>query len=192
MGKFFFTLQQSYKQREKIYAIQNDNHRITTITRLNCDELKSKGINYIALDFDGVLAAHGQPLPNKHITKWLKTFSNKFGEKNIFILSNKPTSLRAKYFAENFPYITFVNNVKKKPYPDGLMWIQKKTNCVPQELALVDDRILTGCLACVLANSFPILITSPFTDFRKRPLQESFFGILRKIENYIFTINNNV
>ncbi|WP_116964302.1 YqeG family HAD IIIA-type phosphatase [Fastidiosibacter lacustris] len=186
MGRFSFTIKNSISQRKKIKAICQNKHQIDQVTQLNPNKLKVLGIKYIALDFDGVLAPHGQPLPDEHIFDWLKVLSQKYSQKNVFILSNKPTLERAEYFANNFPNIRFINDVAKKPYPDGLIKIQQLVNCKPRELALVDDRLLTGCLACILAGSFPILVTKPYTNYLRRPFQESFFSFLRFIEKLIF------
>lgn len=186
MGRFNFTIKMSWNQRKKIKAISQNKHQVKNVTKLNYVKLKNLGVRYIAFDFDGVLAPHGQPLPDEKIVQWLKLVCDEYNEQNIFILSNKPTVLRGEYFAKYFPHIRFINGVAKKPYPNGLLKIQELAQCKSQELALVDDRLLTGCLACILAGSFPILVTKPYSNYARRPFQESFFGLLRFIEKSIF------
>ena len=186
MGRVSFTIKMSWYQRNKIKAIAQKKHQVETVTQLNPDKLKKLGIRYIALDFDGVLAPHGQPLPDEKILHWLKSLCEKYAEQNIFILSNKPTVARAQYFAQHFPNIRFIDGVAKKPYPDGLLKIQEIAHCKSHELALIDDRLLTGCLACILAGSFPILVTKPYHNYVRRPFQESFFGLLRFVEKSVF------
>ena len=186
MGRLSYTIKQSFYQRKKLKAVKQKKYQLSVVTDLNIDQLKKHHIKYLALDFDGVLAAHGQALPNENIKIWLQQFSDKFNQNHIFILSNKPTDMRAQYFKSYFPNICFISGVNKKPYPDGLLAIQQMTKCQAHELALVDDRLLTGCLACILAGSFPILITKPCKNYRKRPFQEAFFGFLRKLEQGIF------
>ncbi|WP_119344742.1 YqeG family HAD IIIA-type phosphatase [Facilibium subflavum] len=189
MGRFFFTIKQSICNSKKLKAIRQKKHQLNNVTTLCRRFLDKHDINYVVLDFDGVLAPHGQPLPDPEITKWLKKFANEFGQKHIFILSNKPTDLRRKYFLQHFPEIQFISDVRKKPYPDGLLNIQKQLQCPSGKIALVDDRLLTGCLACILAGCFPILVTSPFTNYKRRPFQEAFFGLLRFLEKRLFAIN---
>jgi len=187
MGKLLFSLQNAFLHRKQIKTLLSQNkHQITTITALSAAALKKHNIKYLAIDFDGVLAAHGQKLPNNEIKKWLTTFSQAFNEENIFIVSNKPTPARLEYFNKHFPSIRCITGVRKKPYPDGLLSIQQKVNCEPSVLALVDDRVLTGCLASMLAGSFPILVTSPYKNYRSHPFQESFFGFLRFTERIFF------
>ena len=186
MGRFSFTIKMSWHQRQKIKAIAQKKHQVENVTHLKAEKLKKWGIQYIALDFDGVLAPHGQPLPDQPIFDWLDTLCQQYGQHNIFILSNKPTTQRAEYFSHHFPHIRFIDGVAKKPYPDGLIKIQQLAHCKSHELALIDDRLLTGCLACILAGSFPILVTKPYRNFIRRPFQESLFGLLRFIEKSIF------
>lgn len=186
MGRFSFTIKMSWYQRKKIKAMAQQKHQVDNVTQLNPEKLKKSGIHYISLDFDGVLAPHGKPLPDEKILYWLKSLSDQYSQQNIFILSNKPTALRVGYFATHFPNIRFIDGVAKKPYPDGLLKIQEITQCKSQELALIDDRLLTGCLACILAGSFPILVMRPYSNYVRRPFQESFFGLLRFIEKSIF------
>ncbi|MBK2125143.1 YqeG family HAD IIIA-type phosphatase [Fangia hongkongensis] len=188
MGKLYFTLKESFKAKKKLKAIRQKKHRLTSVTSLSPLLLQKANVQYLALDFDGVLAAHGQPLPSESIKNWLSTFCERFPQEHIFILSNKPTLERKSYFEKYFPKIRFIDNVRKKPYPDGLQQIQTLAKCKSYEIALVDDRLLTGCLACILAGAYPILITKPFSNFKRRPFQESFFGLLRWIEKKLFSI----
>ena len=191
MGKLYFTLIKSFISYRKLKAIRKTKHRLPYITLLTPDLLQELGVRCLTLDFDGVLATHGQSVPNEDVKNWLTDFCGQFSEGNIFILSNNPTQERKSYFKLYFPNIKFIDNVRKKPYPDGLQKIKLITHCNSNEIALIDDRLLTGCLACVLADCYPILITSPFTNFKKRPFQESFFGVIRWIEKSIFSIPNS-
>ncbi|MDE5035872.1 HAD family hydrolase, partial [Francisella tularensis subsp. holarctica] len=75
-----------------------------------------------------------------------------------------PTEARLKYFNANFPKIRYIAGVAKKPYPDGLNKIIQLVGCQAKELALVDDRLLTCCLACLIAGCYTILITNPSID----------------------------
>nr|WP_245806472.1 HAD family hydrolase [Francisella halioticida] len=162
------------------------NNCLESIVHLTPGFLNQKKISYLALDFDGVLASHGKPEVIAEVKQWLGDFVTKFGEDNIFILSNKPTQERLEYFKKYFPKIRFISGVAKKPYPEGLNKIIKTINCEPQEVALVDDRLLTGCLACFIAGCYPILITKPYVDRENYTKEERFFSFLRYCEQKMF------
>jgi predicted HAD superfamily phosphohydrolase YqeG len=180
-----YTFTETLKNRKQIKSI-SDAQKLDNITQLTCDNLKTLGVKYLALDFDGVLASHGKQALNDEVKSWLDDFVTKFDEGKIFILSNKPTNERLEFFKAHYPQIRFISDVRKKPYPDGLQKIIHILNCEPQELALVDDRLLTGCLACIIAKCQPILITKPYVDRGNYTISERFFSILRYVEQKLF------
>lgn len=187
MKRFMFMIKMGWFQRKKIREVsKNDKYHIKTITHLNIHKLRSHGIRYLALDFDGVLAPHSQSYLDKDIFQWLTLLCDKYSAANIFILSNNPTAIRVEYFCRHFPGIRFIEGVAKKPYPNGLFKIMELTKCKSYELALVDDRLLTGCLACILAECFPIFVTMPCKNYIKRPIQEGIFSLFRCVERYVF------
>jgi len=159
---------------------------IDSVVQLTTTYLHDKGIKYLALDFDGVLASHGKSEPLPEVLAWLDNFSKDFGQDNIFILSNKPTQERLDFFAAKYPKIRFIAGVAKKPYPDGMLKIIDIVKCDANELALVDDRLLTGCLACIIADCHPMLITKPYVDKINYDLKERFFSFLRFLEQMLF------
>ena len=174
-----------FKHKKQISAIKGK-HCIQSVTELRVDFLRDQSIKFVALDFDGVLAAHGKPELNADVKIWLDGFAKEFGQENIFILSNKPTQVRLEYFEMNYPQIRFISKVAKKPYPDGLLRVVDTVGCKPTDVALVDDRLLTGCLACIVAGCYPILITKPFVDYDNYTTSEKFFSFLRKWEQKFF------
>ncbi len=158
--------------------------RLTHVTDLKDNFLHQRQVKCLVLDFDGVLNAHGEPKILPECEAWLKELTQTWPEKNIVILSNKPTEQRLQYFNTHFPQISFCSNVRKKPYPDGLLKIAKQQNILPSELLLVDDRLLTGMLACCLSGSHGLLIKKPYKKFSKRPITEMFFMSLRTMERF--------
>jgi predicted HAD superfamily phosphohydrolase YqeG len=180
-----YTFIETLKNRKQIKAISN-NQKLSNITLLTSDNLADNNIKYLALDFDGVLASHGKQAINAEVKVWLDDFVTKFDEGKIFILSNKPTNERLDFFKAHYPKITFISDVRKKPYPDGLNKIIHILGCKPQELALVDDRLLTGCLACIIAKCYPILIMNPYVDRENYTVSERFFSMLRTVEQKLF------
>jgi predicted HAD superfamily phosphohydrolase YqeG len=144
--------------------------------------LQDHGIKVIALDFDGVLSPHGflEPLPEVKI--WLDHCVTSFGANHIYILSNKPLVSREMYFKQHHPGIHWISGVRKKPYPDGMNKIIEQSGMQPQEIALVDDRLLTGILATLIAGTRCVYISRAYRQFSKNPVRESFFSLLRLLE----------
>jgi FMN phosphatase YigB (HAD superfamily) len=105
-----------------------------------------------------------------------------FGGNQIFILSNKPTDGRRVWFAENFPAMRFISGVRKKPYPDGLEKTGELAGVPLSAIMMVDDRLLTGCLAALVAGARPCYIRRPYISFKTRPFAEMFFWKLRILE----------
>lgn len=183
LNRIFFTLSQSLKHYSAIHQLKQNS--VNTIADIVYHELVEKNIKILALDFDGVLASHGEDVPNKIAEDFLNTVYALFQNK-IFILSNKPTEIRKQYFQKHYPEITFIKAVKKKPYPDGLNKIIELAQAKPEEVVLVDDRLLTGGLAAILANTQVIYIRKPFIGFAKRPIKELVFQCLRVAERLVF------
>jgi predicted HAD superfamily phosphohydrolase YqeG len=160
--------------------------QVEELVGLDVLDLKAQGIRVLVLDFDGVLAAHGEQVPISGLFDWLKNCVQVFGPGRVFILSNKPTDIRSKFFAECFPGIVFMPIQKKKPYPDGLLQVINKTKVQANEVLMVDDRLLTGILAAILAGVKGRFLTRPMMNFRKSPIIESLFWCLRKGERWFF------
>mgnify|MGYP001974517803 CR=1 FL=1 len=91
-----------------------------------------------------------------------------------------------EYFQKHYPHIRFISGVAKKPYPDGLQKVIAIADCKPESVVLIDDRLLTGCRACIIAGCYPILITKPFVDYENYSTSEKFFNFLRKWEQKFF------
>ena len=139
----------------------------------------------LVFDFDGVLAFHGEDVPAPDMAEWLQQLLQAQAEPRFFILTNKPSRQRQNYFTRNFPEIHLVSGVRKKPYPDGLLKVAEIAAVHPSEIVLVDDRLLTGALAASIAGTKVSYVTGPLVHFRKRPVQETFFMLLRWIERKI-------
>ncbi|WP_086488414.1 YqeG family HAD IIIA-type phosphatase [Thioflexithrix psekupsensis] len=150
--------------------------------QLTPDDLNRLNISVLALDFDGVLAAHGETQPTPELIAWLKTMVAHLGNAHVFILSNKPTPERVAFFAAHFAGVRVIAGVRKKPYPDGLKTIMDITQQPASAILLVDDRLLTGVLAACIAQTQIAYITHPHCNFNRRPVQESFFWSLRFLE----------
>ena len=177
-----------FHHRRDLRHVLNDTADGTCILTLAPEELKLSGITALALDFDGVLAPHGGPTPLPEAIEWLKRCESIFGGNKIFILSNKPTEGRKAWFNNNFPAFRFISGVRKKPYPDGIKKAGELAGVPLSQILMVDDRLLTGCLAALVAGARPCYIRQPYVSFRQRPLAELFFMLLRRIERDFVTI----
>ncbi len=182
MNRFFYSLMQTWHYRHHLSQVRHAD----SIINLQPQHLIDQGVRVLVLDFDGVLAAHGQTTPRQDVAQWLKTAVDVFGIEQIFILSNKPEQRRADYFAKHFPGLRFISGVRKKPYPDGLEKIIALSQMDFQQVLLVDDRLLTGVLAAQIAGVSVIHIQKPFVNCKKHPIAETFFMLLRRIENLLF------
>ncbi len=185
MTRWIYTLQHAWQWRKQLRAIVNASSVQATLD-LTPAYLEVHQIQVLILDFDGVLAPHGEMHVLPEIALWLKHCISTLPEMSIFILSNKPNQQREAYFQLYFPSIQFVKNVKKKPYPDGLLSILEKTQIPPQHALMVDDRLLTGILAAKIAGVRGFYVTKCYHNWKKYPIRELFFTFLRKFEKIFY------
>jgi predicted HAD superfamily phosphohydrolase YqeG len=172
----------AFRFREKLAHVLKKTAAKTSILTLDPSALRESGIVALALDFDGVLAPHGSPAPLPEAREWLERCSATFGADRIFILSNKPTETRKSWFSKHFPGMRFVSGVRKKPFPDGIDIIGKLARVPPPAILMVDDRLLTGCLAAINAGAVPYYVRHPYVSLKHRPFIELFFVLLRSGE----------
>jgi uncharacterized protein len=174
-----------FRHRRQLQQLLDSTPSNSSILQLDPGVLHSSGITALALDFDGVLAGHGFPAPFPEAVAWMKRCETVFGGDRIFILSNKPTDKRREWFAEQFPAFRFISDVRKKPYPDGLNKTGELAGVPLTAVLMVDDRLLTGCLAAVVAGARPCYIRSPYVSPGHRPVAELFFFVLRSLERQL-------
>lgn len=190
MNRYLYTIINTVSYYPMIAKILKDkNKSIEKITDLSIGRLNDLGVHILVLDFDGVLNSHAEPYPREDVTQWLKEIQKALGAENIFILSNKPLPSRIEFFAKAFPGIRFIKGVRKKPYPDGLEAVFKIKGLSRSEkaqVALVDDRLLTGALATCIAGCQSIYVTRPYMQLSKHPFSELFFQGLRWLEHLVF------
>jgi len=152
------------------------------------EELAAQGATVLALDFDGVLAPHGADAPLPEVVTWLRRCVAVLGEERIFILSNRPDPVRVTYFHQIFPGVRFIAGVRKKPYPDGLLRIMELSGAAPDQVVLLDDRLLTGVLATCLAGTGVVYVTAPYTSLARQPVREGFFMLIRFAERRLISL----
>jgi predicted HAD superfamily phosphohydrolase YqeG len=177
-----------FHHRRELRRLADSTPLNVSILDLAPEALHAAGVAALALDFDGVLACHGFPVPLPEAVDWMKRCEAIFGGDRIFILSNKPTEGRRRWFAEHFPAMRFISGVRKKPYPDGIKKTGELAGVPLSSIMMVDDRLLTGCLAALEAGARPCYIRRPYISFEQRPLTEMFFMLLRRAERCFVAI----
>lgn len=188
--RIFYSVYMGYRYRCALATLYRNTPALQHTLDLVPQAVFTQGIKIVVLDFDGVLAAHGELVPAPEITAWLQQCLQVFQPAQIFLLSNKPLPARIAYFEREG--IRCIAGVQKKPYPDGLLTIQRLSQCVPSEILLVDDRLLTGGLATCIAQTQFFYVTRPLIAWRKRPIAESFFIFVRWLERRIIAIYSAV
>lgn len=178
--RIFFSLQQSIKHRRQLKLLPYAEN----IAIIDWLALYDSGIRVVVLDFDGVLAADKQKQLHVGVDVILNNILRIFGD-HVYIFSNQPTVQRKEYFSKYFPRIQFIV-AKKKPYPDGLNEVVRLENVRPEAVILIDDRVLTGGLATILANVKCLLIKKPYVCFSSNILRELIFISLRAVERLFF------
>ena len=175
-------IRSGFLHRKALARLMRETPADCAILSLTPESLKASGVSALALDFDGVLAGHGAPAPLPEAIEWLERCVPVFGGEMIFILSNKPTRERSQWFAANFPGLRFIAGVRKKPYPDGLIKTGELSGVPLSSVLMVDDRLLTGCLAALNAGARACYIRRPYVSFRNNTTAELFFMLLRRAE----------
>jgi hypothetical protein len=188
LARWFFTLQMGYRYRQALAQIYRTAPPQRQLCQLSPIELKQQGITVVVLDFDGVLAAHGESQPAQEIHPWLQACIQCFGAQQVFVLSNKPLASRIAHFNCHYQGVRYITAARKKPYPDGLETIMALTKQSSHQVMLIDDRLLTGVLAACLANVSVTYITYPYVQLSKRPLSEIFFMALRSLERQLISL----
>jgi len=185
LGRILFTwtaMRKNKKNLKSFWAL--DSNKINQLSDLSLDFCQKRDIQVLVLDFDGVLAAHGENQPNSNNHVWLEKLVHANPELKICVLSNNPLLSRQEFFKDHFPSFVWISGVAKKPYPDGLLKIISEFNKPAQKICLIDDRLLTGVLASVLAGTQAILVTRPVRALRKHFIKECFFMVLRSLERW--------
>ncbi len=182
-ARFFYALKEGWHYRQQLKSYVCDGTlQAPGVLAINLENLASMDIQVLVLDYDGVLAAHGELTPRAEVLAWLEQLKQKFAPRKIYILSNKPTPQRQTYFRDTLPWLRSVIGIRKKPYPDGLQQIIAETAVSPRQILMVDDRLGTGILAALIVGAQGCWITGPYINLRHRPFAEGGTMLLRWLE----------
>lgn len=186
MRRFIFALKKSFIYRKELKKFMDDSLlQLESLEAISAKDLDAAHVAVLVLDFDGVLASHGEVQPCEKALKWLKKLSLEIGEQRIVILTNKPFAARISYMQQTFPSILLVSGIRKKPYPDGLYSIALQKGVPIYRLLLIDDRLLTGILATQIANCQARYFVNPEQSFKRKPIPELCFASLRIIDKFL-------
>ncbi len=182
-------ISEGWRQRRTLRLLVQHTPPGRTVLDLQPAMLAERGVAVLVLDFDGVLAPHGADRPLPEVHAWLRQVVAALGEEKVFILSNRPHGPRMDWFRIELPGVRVISGVRKKPYPDGLVRAGELANVPLSAILMVDDRLLTGCLAAITAGCVPYYVRSPFVDLRQRPRKELFFMLLRWAERRLVRLS---
>jgi len=171
-----------FRQRRALWQLLCSTPLDNGIGTLTPEHFKAEGVRALCVDFDGVLAPHGSAQPLPEACQWLKRCAAELGETGIFILSNRPAEQRRNWFHANFPEMRFISGVRKKPFPDGILTAAAQARVQADEVLMIDDRLLTGCLAAINAGARPCYVRRPYVALGQKTSAELFFMTLRLME----------
>ncbi|MFO1258110.1 MAG: HAD hydrolase-like protein [Gammaproteobacteria bacterium] len=177
MNRIKFTILQARLQKPCLKQYLEPLFQCQQLTDLTPERLASFGVKLIALDFDGVLAAHGEVEIRSEVRVWMEAVGLP-----MVILSNKPNRPRIEHLKKQFPAVEFMQGFRKKPYPDGLLSLMRTHQLRPEQVLMVDDRLLTGLLGACIAGCRGVIVLAPYRRMLQRPVVELFFECLRRIE----------
>lgn len=185
MHHLLLGLTEGWRRRRQLRALLRLTPSSRTVLDLTPEQVRAEGVVALAVDFDGVLAPHGGEAPLPEAVVWLRSMASALGEDKLVILSNRPKGPRLDWFRQEMPGVRVLAGVRKKPYPDGLIQAGEQMSAPLSMILMVDDRLLTGCLAALVAGCRPWYVRRPFVDWRGEACHELFFMLLRRGERLL-------
>lgn len=177
MKRIKFAILQARLQKACLKQYLQPSLQCQQLIDITSERMTSFGVKLIALDFDGVLAAHGEVQIRPEVRVWMEQIAFP-----MVVLSNKPNAERIEQLKKQFPGVEFIQGFRKKPYPDGLLSLIAARGLRADQILMIDDRVLTGLLGACIAGCRGILVLSPYRRILKRPIVELFFECLRRLE----------
>jgi predicted HAD superfamily phosphohydrolase YqeG len=158
---------------------------LDTLTDLSIEYCQEHGWKAIVLDFDGVLSSFGKPQPDERMIKHAAMLSDH--GLLVAIHSNNPHGLektRERWLKINYPQILWMSSRPYKPNPSTLIHLSQRWKLESHQIAMVDDRFLTGGKAAYHAQSSFIYIKQPLIDRSFAFWGELWFYAIRSYERY--------
>ena len=124
------------------------------LTDLTPELLRSKGIDFLMLDFDNTIVPYTQNEPTGEMEAWLKMMAG--SGIGMCVVSNSKRDRVVKFCnARNIPCITH----SRKPFSKGIRRCCEKFDLDRSHAALVGDQIYTDVLGANCAGLRSILVT---------------------------------
>lgn len=158
---------------------------ITTLDEMTSEMIGSLGLKGLVVDFDGVLGGARSPHAAPIYIAWLQQRLQE-GIK-VAIHSNNPEQVgkeRRERFLHDLAGVLWMPTYPKKPSPSTLDYLKNRWRLRSQEIAMIDDRMLTGGLAAFRSNVSFFFVKEPVTDYQLAPVLETGFAALRLWERF--------
>jgi HAD superfamily phosphatase (TIGR01668 family) len=152
---------------------------------LDPSALLDKGIRGLAIDYDGVVTSyHSSRGPDPINIEKLGELRKDFG---VCILSNRKGRL-LKPLGEHLPGYDIIGSTHMKPHPEQYEKALKHLGLDARNVALLDDRLLTGVAGGKMVGMYTIWVTppelegdEPFNVRAYRTIEESLLGLYRRL-----------
>ena len=105
VGRIGYTLWHMCRHYPSLRTIKHQ-HACACVTDISPDYLAKHHIDTLALDFDGVLHAHGEVGVHEAVQPWLEAMLER--KIAVYIVSNKPFAARLAWLKAHYPRIEVV------------------------------------------------------------------------------------
>jgi HAD superfamily phosphatase (TIGR01668 family) len=131
---------------------------IKNFESLEVAELRTRGIEGLAVDYDGVIAAyHSLDMPDISAIRKINELKDTF---KVCILSNRRFELLDS-LREALPDFAIIRSKNMKPNPEPYIAAMDHLQLPPQKTALIEDRLLTGVSGGNLAGMHTVWVEQP-------------------------------
>lgn len=143
---------------------------------LTFEAARSKGVEAIIFDHDGILAPFGRLGPDRSGAEALREFLEKLGPGKVFILSNSSRlrAARSEYYSRAWPEVGYLLPSAKKPDPEGIIEASRLAAVPVGKIGVIDDGALTGILMALSVGAVPFYAT-------RSELDESFSACMSRL-----------
>lgn len=127
---------------------------VDQLTDLTPELLRSRGIEFLMLDFDNTIVPYTTDTPTDAMEQWLRQMLQ--SDVQICVVSNSKRDRVVKFCeARGIPCITRA----KKPFHKGIYACRDRFSLNLRQAALVGDQIYTDVLGANCAGAVSILVT---------------------------------
>ena len=126
---------------------------VRSVTELTPSFLKSRGLDFLMLDFDNTIVPYTTDHPTTEMERWLSDLAA--SDIGVCIVSNSKRQRVVEFCrARNIPCITH----SRKPFPKGIRQCCRMFSLDPSRTALAGDQIYTDVLGANCAGVVSVLV----------------------------------